>query len=287
MMGNTFHQRLEYIYTAYPDKTALHLLFARKPEQQLTYRQLLHRSARVSAVLQDAGIEPGEVVILILQHSQELILSFFGAILSGAVPSIMPFLTEKLLPDQYRSSLEALFKITRPAAVITYADFQSDVVKSAAGSSIRKILIAEEMFTAFFTDSVHEDQPVDFSNLSGAQCQPEDIVLLQHSSGTTGLQKGVALSHQAVFNQLANYSQSLAFSPEDVVISWLPLYHDMGLIAGFPDAAASVRHVSANVALRLGARPLPFVSGDHDLSRNIMLAAKFRLQFLRPKNPRA
>jgi acyl-CoA synthetase (AMP-forming)/AMP-acid ligase II len=74
---------------------------------------------------------------------------------------------------------------------------------------------------------------VDFASLKGFQRTPEEIVLLQHSSGTTGLQKGVALSHQAVLNQLHSYSQSLSLTENDVIVSWLPLYHDMGLIAGF------------------------------------------------------
>ena len=56
---------------------------------------------------------------------------------------------------------------------------------------------------------------------------------LQHSSGTTGLQKGVALSHTAVFNQLESYRNSIKLSDSDVIVSWLPLYHDMGLIASF------------------------------------------------------
>ena len=73
----------------------------------------------------------------------------------------------------------------------------------------------------------------DFERLPGLQRQPDDIVLLQHSSGTTGLQKGVALSHRAVANQLRAYSAAIRLSPQDVIVSWLPLYHDMGLIAGF------------------------------------------------------
>jgi acyl-CoA synthetase (AMP-forming)/AMP-acid ligase II len=56
---------------------------------------------------------------------------------------------------------------------------------------------------------------------------------LQHSSGSTGLQKGVMLSHRAVLNQIASYSEAIQLSPDDIVVSWLPLYHDMGLIAGF------------------------------------------------------
>ncbi len=63
--------------------------------------------------------------------------------------------------------------------------------------------------------------------------KPEDIVLLQHSSGTTGLQKGVALSHQSVLNQITTYADVLHITDDDVIVSWLPLYHDMGLIAGF------------------------------------------------------
>ncbi|MBI5957976.1 MAG: AMP-binding protein, partial [Chloroflexi bacterium] len=56
---------------------------------------------------------------------------------------------------------------------------------------------------------------------------------LQHSSGSTGLQKGVMLSHGAVLNQIAAYSAAIRLTPQDVIVSWLPLYHDMGLIAGF------------------------------------------------------
>src|SRR5690606_13134490 len=62
---------------------------------------------------------------------------------------------------------------------------------------------------------------------------PQAIAFLQHSSGTTGLQKGVALSHGAVRRQLAAYGEAIGLTAGDVIVSWLPLYHDMGLIAGF------------------------------------------------------
>jgi acyl-CoA synthetase (AMP-forming)/AMP-acid ligase II len=92
------------------------------------------------------------------------------------------------------------------------------------GDSVREVIVSNQ---------VDKNITLDFDSLAGFQRQPEDIVLLQHSSGTTGLQKGVALSHQAVFNQLNAYGKSLALNEDDVVVSWLPLYHDMGLIAGF------------------------------------------------------
>jgi acyl-CoA synthetase (AMP-forming)/AMP-acid ligase II len=186
---------------------------------------LVEGAAAWDQALTRAGIQPGEVVVLIQQHSVELIYAYWGTILHGAIPSIMPFLTEKLLPKRYRADLSALVGITRPEAIITYREFEPEVRAALGeGSPVRQILVAEEVTpaTAFETNT-----------FDGLQRKGEDIVLLQHSSGTTGLQKGVALSHQAVMNQLDTYAQTLKLNEKDVIVSWLPLYHDMGLIAGF------------------------------------------------------
>jgi acyl-CoA synthetase (AMP-forming)/AMP-acid ligase II len=137
----------------------------------------------------------------------------------------MPFLTETLLPERYRGDLASLVSITKPEAVITYREFAPEVHAALGdGTSVRRVIVSDEVEPA---------GEVDFAAFGGLQRKPEDIVLLQHSSGTTGLQKGVALSHQAVFNQLQHYSNTLHLAPADVIVSWLPLYHDMGLIAGF------------------------------------------------------
>jgi fatty-acyl-CoA synthase len=198
---------------------------AREPERPMPRRELICQAAGYAAALEAAGIRPGEVVILILQHSEALAASFFGAVLHGAIPSIMPFLTEKLSPDSYRRSLKSLFEVTQPAAVITYPEFGTELQDAIpAGGSVRKVI---------FSSEVSPVPEPDFSALHGRERMPEDIVLLQHSSGTTGLQKGVALSHQAVFRQLASYGKAIRLAPDDTIVSWLPLYHDMGLIAGF------------------------------------------------------
>lgn len=222
----TVAQRLLDLYQQDPERLAVRLLYNRQPERSITYRQLILGSSGYVRVLANAGIQPGEVVILILQHSEALVYSFFGAILHGAIPSIMPFLTEKLSPDQYRRSLTALFEITAPAAVITYPEFLGEVQQAIQpGSSVRSVIVSSQVMY----ESTLDAQLIE----SGLSRQPGDIVLLQHSSGTTGLQKGVALSHQAVFNQLDSYAGALKLSTNDVIVSWLPLYHDMGLIAGF------------------------------------------------------
>jgi acyl-CoA synthetase (AMP-forming)/AMP-acid ligase II len=221
----TFSHMLRRSWEECPEKTALTVLLAGKPDQPICYRQLLRGAAAWQRTFAREGIQPGEVVILIMQHSVELMYAYWGAILHGAIPSIMPFLTEKLLPERYRADLASLVGITRPECVVTYRDFEPEVhLALGEHSSVRRVIVS---------DTVDAEGEVDFEQMGGLKRSPQDIVLLQHSSGTTGLQKGVALSHQAVLNQLASYSEAMLLDEKDVIVSWLPLYHDMGLIAGY------------------------------------------------------
>jgi acyl-CoA synthetase (AMP-forming)/AMP-acid ligase II len=221
----TFPERLRSLYLRTPQRLAVALQFAGREELHLTYEQLLRGAGAYTQALEREAIQPGEIVVLILQHGEDLVYSFWGAILHGTVPAIMPFLTEKLSPERYRADLSALIALTNPAAIITYPEFAAEVRAALqAGDSVRSLMV---------TDQIEPQAEIDFASLAGFQRSPEDIVLLQHSSGTTGLQKGVALSHRAVFNQLHSYSKALALTADDVIVSWLPLYHDMGLIAGF------------------------------------------------------
>src|SRR6266498_3359260 len=221
----TFSERLKALHARMPDRAAITLQFSGRDDLPITYDQLLRASSSFAQTLKREGIRPGEVVVLILQHGEDLVYSFWGTILQGAIPSIMPFLTEKLSPERYKSDLSALIAVTKPAAIVTYPEFEGEVRAALQeGDSVRSVVVA---------DGIEARSNTDFTSLKGFQRTPEDVVLLQHSSGTTGLQKGVALSHRAVFNQLNSYGKSLSLAESDVIVSWLPLYHDMGLIAGF------------------------------------------------------
>ena len=135
-------------------------------------------------------------------------------------------LTEKLLPDRYRKDLAALLGLTKPRAVVTYAAFQGEVEQAIHMAK------REGKTQCIVADAIAPAEP-DFTMLGGAKRTADDVVLLQHSSGSTGLQKGVALSHRAIFNQLNAYAPAIELNESDVIVSWLPLYHDMGLIASF------------------------------------------------------
>ena len=222
---NTLCERLFANELRTPERVAVTLLDSGQPDLAITHRQLLQGGYVYARTFLRHEIKPGEVIILILPHSVDLIYSFWGAIMIGAIPSIMPFLTEKLSPEKYRSDLATLILVTNPTAIVTYPEFEAEVLATTnQGDSIRAIIV---------TDKLEPETQADLSVLPGMACTPDDVALLQHSSGTTGLQKGVALSHQAIFNQVNVYGKTLKLSSEDVVVSWLPLYHDMGLIAGF------------------------------------------------------
>jgi fatty-acyl-CoA synthase len=220
----TFSNLLQRSFLEVPEKVSLVLQHAGQPDQEITYRQLIMGANQYALTCAREELNPGEVVLLILQHGQDLTFSFWGAILHGVIPAIMPFLSEKLSPQRYRADLASLISITKPSAIITSAEFESEARSALVpGDSVRKVIV---------TNTVEPQSEPDFKVLPGTKASPEDIVILQHSSGTTGLQKGVALSHKAVLNQLNAYSKAIQLNPEnDVIVSWLPLYHDMGLIS--------------------------------------------------------
>jgi acyl-CoA synthetase (AMP-forming)/AMP-acid ligase II len=233
----TFTEVLAQSLADCSEHVAIHLIQSKHDDLPITYRGLLQGAVGFAQVLARHSIQPGDVVVIILQHGENLIHAFWGAVLHGAVPSILPPLTEKLLPERYRKDLASLIRVTQPAAIVTYPEFEAEVqhaVRQATDLSWEpeRAITIERAPAVIVAGEVERAAP-DFNTLRGMQRNADDIVLLQHSSGSTGLQKGVALSHRAIFNQLDAYAPAIDLSQDDVIVSWLPLYHDMGLIASF------------------------------------------------------
>jgi acyl-CoA synthetase (AMP-forming)/AMP-acid ligase II len=222
---------------AQADPHALALTFIeREAHTQLNRAQFLEHAQGYAARLAARGIGPGDLVVLVLQHSLDLVHAFWGAALLGAIPSIFPFLTEKLDPGLYRQRVKTLVEHSGAAAVITYPEFYQPLSDLLAGIRCKLLSTADVQGSVVSAAALQGTAP-EASVASAAQdlvISPKAVALLQHSSGTTGLQKGVALSHQAVLEHIASYSEAIQLDPQsDVIVSWLPLYHDMGLIAGF------------------------------------------------------
>ncbi len=193
-------------------------------EQTVTYGAFFTEAARYAYALEAAGVASGDLVSLVLQHGFDVLYGFWGAMLLGAVPSIFPFLTPKLHPPRYFESVRKLVRREGVRVVLTYADLKPELDAHLAG--------IDSLAAILDKDALKPGGDV-AQYLARNPAQAADTAFLQHSSGSTGLQKGVMLGHAAVLNQIASYSAALALCADDVVVSWLPLYHDMGLIAGF------------------------------------------------------
>ncbi|MGH2607432.1 MAG: AMP-binding protein, partial [Anaerolineales bacterium] len=212
--------------TTSPGRVAI-VLATRNGEEALTVRHLLRGAAAFADRYRRAGVVAGEVVVDLLPPGADLLYAFLGAMLLGAIPSILPFQTEKLDPDRYRESLVSLMEVTHPAALVA----ERHLAEALREQHLPRAGLKAILDAGPTTDT--QTSPLEPSSWEGCAGSEDDIALLQHSSGTTGLQKGVALSHRAILNQLRSYAPAVSLAERDVVVSWLPLYHDMGLIAGF------------------------------------------------------
>jgi fatty-acyl-CoA synthase len=207
-------------YVQRPDSTALVFMPADgSAERVISVREFYDAAGHYGDALARVGVSPRDLVILVMEHSETLLYAFWGAMMIGAIPSIFPFLTDKLDPAMYYERVKALITHSGAKAVIATETFAAPL-RELIGEAVP--VLADGSLntgdsTPNFAPNVHAD----------------DIAFLQHSSGTTGLQKGVALSHKSVLNQITSYSTAIRLRADDSVVSWLPLYHDMGLIAGF------------------------------------------------------
>jgi len=203
-----------------PDRPSVALIGEDGSEETVSAAQFLANAAGYAAVLRAAGIRPRDIVILVMRHSKELLSAFWGALYLGAIPSIFPFLSEKLDRSRYMQQVRMLVAHCQARAVIAFPQFKPDLAALLQGVACQ----------VFATDEVPRQPAAE--GPQPHEAAPETVALLQHSSGSTGLQKGVALSHRAVLNQVRSYGRAVALSEDDVIVSWMPLYHDGGLIAG-------------------------------------------------------
>jgi fatty-acyl-CoA synthase len=201
--------------------SALTFLHTDETAQVLTRSQFRAVVQRCAGVLQQQGVGPRDLVIIADTQSIVSIVAFWGALWLGAIPSMFPTLTEKLDPQIYMRNMAELVERSQVRAVLADENFVP---------LFRQHTDAPVLALSTLVDVDPADSP---TNLLPYAANPDDIAFLQHSSGTTGLQKGIALSHTAALNQLTHYSAAIDLREQDVIVSWLPLYHDMGLVAGF------------------------------------------------------
>ena len=201
----------------------------REDARFISYADLLERARRTGRALRARGVEPGDRVAVILPTCPGFYDAFFGALFSGAVPVPLypPVRLGRL--GEYRERTTDLLRGCRVRLVLS-DERTSRVIGRPVSAAAPDLGFAT---VAGLRAAGSADAGADRLFRSGA---PDEVALIQHSSGTTGTPRPVRLTHRAVIANLeAIRSRILAAYPEEegvehATVSWLPLYHDMGLI---------------------------------------------------------
>jgi len=189
--------------------------------ETLIFGAFRHRAAAQAQWLAGEGIAREDRVVLIMPQGIAAMTAFVGAMMLGAVPAFLAYPNFKVEPSKYRSGLAGVTANLNAKAVVIDENFPEEMMGCVSLTGETLLLRARN------------------PRIADAQAPPraassDGLAFIQHSAGTTGLQKGVALTHSAVLRQVNHLAAALKIDgAEDCVYSWLPLYHDMGLIAAF------------------------------------------------------
>ncbi|MCE7796203.1 fatty acyl-AMP ligase [Sphingobium sufflavum] len=172
------------------------------------------------------GVKPGDRIALVAETGEQFAQAFFGAIYAGAWPVPLPLPTSFGGKESYIDQLAVQLQSSDPLML-----FYPEELSEMAGEAARQCNVEGVDYTSFLA------RPV----VPGAlpQAEPDDVCYLQYSSGSTRFPHGVAVTHRALLANLAAHSHAMQVIETDRCISWLPWYHDMGLVGCFLSIVAN------------------------------------------------
>ncbi len=180
-----------------------------------TFPELLMDSLGLLAGLQEKGLKPADILILSLDRSKEIIPVLWACFLGGIIPAL---LQPPVTFTEYNPAAEKADKVFRK-------------LKTA------RVILSHDHFESWLNSSVPAGALIDITGLPSDPAraairvpEADDLALIQFSSGSTGDPKGVMLTHRNILVNIADITEGLKIHSEDNSVSWMPLYHDMGLI---------------------------------------------------------
>jgi fatty-acyl-CoA synthase len=212
--ADTLIHALDWWATHDPDRTACHLIEFSGHTSSFSASQLMTAARRTAAALRQRGVIAGDRVVLCMETIEGVLTSFLACMVLGAIPSISdtPFGNQDT--GTWQSKLSARLRLVNARWAI--AEERTEVLVSGSGHNATVLLRA---------DLVGQDEPIE---LSAAPDQPGFI---QFTSGTVTSGRAICLSHRAVMENLRAIVDRGDFLSSDLLVSWLPLYHDLGLVA--------------------------------------------------------
>ncbi len=191
-------------------------------ESRATANEIKTEATFIAQYLKRQGLEKNDKVIIMLPTSFDFVRSFFGVLMAGGVPvPIAPPFGSKGI-ENYLNNLEHIVADCEARFLITF-----DQIKMFVNDSIKISKLLQEIL--FINEMTKKTVPADeFQVLP--EIKAEDLALIQYTSGTTGKPKGVMLTHRNLLHNIHGIGVAARVTENDIGLSWLPLYHDMGLI---------------------------------------------------------
>ena len=210
-----------------PERTHIFLRQEDGTEHAITYAWLWRRAVKVATALRSRGIGRRDTVTIMLRTEAAFFPAFFGTLLAGAIPVPIypPFRADRIA--EYAQRQVGILSNAATRLMITFAE-----VERLAGV-LRGQIPTLTAVTTLDDLAPATDDSGPLPARPPVWLTAEDPALIQYTSGSTGQPKGVLLTHANLLANIRAIGDGLDLRPDDVAVSWLPLYHDMGLIGAW------------------------------------------------------
>ena len=254
------HERPRALYARY--------LFADREPVEMDFAAMLERTRRFAAGYAAHGVGKGSMVLVILEHHEDLMPAFMGATWLGAIPAFLPYPNPKTHPERFFESLSQMIETSRPRLIVSRAPVCETLEQTAPAGEHRPLFVTVEDVTASGLSAAPEPHG------------PEDVALIQYSSGSTGAQKGAALSHRAILREIAGVGEFFDITERDTFMTWVPLYHDWGLVCVALHALAIGTSYTLMSPIDWVLRPALALAAAHRYRTTIFYQPNFAFNFM-------
>jgi len=218
--GTTLPDMLAWHVREHADRTHI-VCLSDAGEEEISYARLNGAAAAIAAGLQREGLEPGQTVAIMLPTSPEYFFVYFGILLAGGIP--VP-----IYPPARLSQIAE--HVRRHGTILASA-------RAAMLVTVREAMAVARLLEASVPERLRVVTAAGLSEEGGdaprVPVAADDIAFIQYTSGSTGNPKGVVLTHANLLANIRAMAGAVRATPADVFVSWLPLYHDMGLIGAW------------------------------------------------------
>ena len=239
--------------------------------ETLTYEDLAVRAAAGARTLAELGLA-GQRVALMAPSTAEFVVSFFAILWSGGV--VVPMAPVRTNADKNETALK---KLDHLLSVAQIAAIVADAAIIARLSGYRQLCPAlGKTAIVDIADLCTPNRPID-------RRQPQDTAVIQFTSGSTSEPKGVCVTHSNFIGNSATMAGVFAATPDDSMLHWLPLYHDMGLIGGIVAPLCNVLPSTIIPAARFAAEPGYWLKAISHVGATMSTAPNFAYQLCAEK----